>query len=465
MVNPTGYTALDLVGFSDKGAYSSAATYVKNDLAHYAGNVWRCLLDDTTAITPAEGLNWTIFIAEPSNAVESSIAPIETSPAEADHAQGSQLYFNDTLYKAKTAIAIGDALVVGTNIELADKITVQLAQKANTSSLANVATSGSYSDLSNKPTLGTAAAKDTTNAVTQNDTDPVESGAVYTSVNAVNSRVNDVSEEIAPIENGPVASQSYVLGEQFSRNDILCRATTDIAQGATLVLDTNYEVADNVTHQLTSLKEALTNLTEITTYQRALSMPQSGSFLDFVAANCIHTGLYTVDVGDVTNITDLPSGNYGAYSTSYVLSRSGVKQVFLTTYNSYVIWMNTAVNNNWSGWKKLSTDIELPTQRVAITGASEYYTIEQNAQYIESYYYKRYGMCFVGISVKCVTPRQYNADIASLPGADKFTTIYTMLVNYDDGSVMPMVFQAGHLYVKGGVAGKLYGGTFCYPIA
>ena len=222
MVTPTGYTALDLVGFTDRGAYSSSANYVKNDLAHYAGSIWRCLIDDTTNIVPAEGVNWTVFVAEPSNLVEASIAPIETSPAMAAHAQGTQLFYNDTLYKAKTAIAIGDTLTVGTNIEAADKVTVQISSKANsadlatvatsgaysdlsgtpnlatvatsgaysdlsgTPSLATVATSGSYSDLNNKPTLGTAAAKDSTNAVTQSSTDLVESGAVYTEIDSLN---------------------------------------------------------------------------------------------------------------------------------------------------------------------------------------------------------------------------------------------------------------------------------------
>lgn len=50
---------------------------------------------------------------------------------------------------------------------------------SGTPNLATVATSGSYADLSNKPSLGTAAAKDSTNAVTQSSTDLIESGAVY----------------------------------------------------------------------------------------------------------------------------------------------------------------------------------------------------------------------------------------------------------------------------------------------
>lgn len=62
MVEPTGYTALDLIGFTDKGTYSASATYVKNDLVHVGNSTWRCLIDDTTGITPTEGTNWTIFI-------------------------------------------------------------------------------------------------------------------------------------------------------------------------------------------------------------------------------------------------------------------------------------------------------------------------------------------------------------------------------------------------------------------
>ena len=43
-----------------------------------------------------------------------------------------------------------------------------------------MATTGAYSDLSGKPTLGTAAAKDATSSVTSGSTDLIESGAVYT---------------------------------------------------------------------------------------------------------------------------------------------------------------------------------------------------------------------------------------------------------------------------------------------
>ena len=55
----------------------------------------------------------------------------------------------------------------------------------------------SYSSLSGKPTLGTAAAKDSTNSVTSGSTDLVESGAVYSAIDAVSSvayKTSDSSE-------------------------------------------------------------------------------------------------------------------------------------------------------------------------------------------------------------------------------------------------------------------------------
>lgn len=131
MTEPTGYTAVGMVGFTDKGTYSASASYVKNDLVHYGGSIWCCLIDDTTGITPTEGANWTLFVGEPINMAERIIAPLEVSPSESAYSVGEQLIFNDVLYKAKTAIAVGDALVVDTNIELAPKVTSQIQTLTN----------------------------------------------------------------------------------------------------------------------------------------------------------------------------------------------------------------------------------------------------------------------------------------------------------------------------------------------
>lgn len=131
MVNPTGYTALDLVGYTDRGTYAATTNYVKNDLAHHNGIIWRCLIDDTIGITPVEGVNWTVFINAGSAAAEEIIAPIETSPAGAAHTSGTQLIYNDTLYDVIANISIGDSLTVGTNIQAAPKISSQIQTLTN----------------------------------------------------------------------------------------------------------------------------------------------------------------------------------------------------------------------------------------------------------------------------------------------------------------------------------------------
>ena len=210
MNEPTGYTALDLVGFTDQGEYASNKNYVKNDLVHYQGNTWRCLVDDTMGVQPTEGLNWTLFIGQPSNLVEAIIAPIEETVAIAAHSVGSMLIYSDTLYEVIEPIAIGDTLVdfaddpTNANIKVAPKVEEQIGAiktdledaetnigkayktddsasttiqdtdyvpmlEGNTkkktlwstivskikSALATVATSGDYNDLINQPTIPT----------------------------------------------------------------------------------------------------------------------------------------------------------------------------------------------------------------------------------------------------------------------------------------------------------------------
>ena len=126
MVEPTGYTALDLIGFTDKGVYNASASYVKNDIVHYQGDSWRVLVDDTTGVIPAEGLNYTLFIEAPTDVALDLIAQREAAVSTHAYSVGNQLIYNGTLYKVTSAIAIGDTLTVGTNIAAADTLTEQI---------------------------------------------------------------------------------------------------------------------------------------------------------------------------------------------------------------------------------------------------------------------------------------------------------------------------------------------------
>lgn len=147
MVNPTGYTALDFIGFTDKGAYAANVSYVKNDLVHYGGNIWRVLVDDTIGVTPAEGTSYTLFIGEPTNLIERIIAPLEENPATIAYGVGRQIIYNNYLYEVVKNIAVGDILVAyeddptNANIKRASPVETQVlalnASKVNKNDVVN----------------------------------------------------------------------------------------------------------------------------------------------------------------------------------------------------------------------------------------------------------------------------------------------------------------------------------------
>lgn len=119
MVEPTGYTALDLVGFTDKGTYSSSATYVKNDLVDYGGDKWQCMADDVSNVTPTEGAYWHKWIDMSDVSGKADITAIginETgATASKEYAFGEHFYKNGKFCTAKAAIARGAQFTLNTN--------------------------------------------------------------------------------------------------------------------------------------------------------------------------------------------------------------------------------------------------------------------------------------------------------------------------------------------------------------
>lgn len=121
--------------------------------------------------------------------------------------------------------------------------------------LAAVATSGSYNDLTdqpdipdaqvqsdwneadstkvdyikNKPTLGTAAAKDSTNAVTQGSTDLLESGAAYTEL-AKKANTNDLGTAAAKDSTASVTENSTDLVESGGVFTAIDNARGDVTE-------------------------------------------------------------------------------------------------------------------------------------------------------------------------------------------------------------------------------------------
>ena len=106
---------------------------------------------------------------------------------------------------------------------------------SNTPNLATVATSGSYADLSNTPTLGTAAAKNSTNTISSGSTDLIESGSVYslkqTLETALGGKINtsDIANNLTTTTAGKVldATQGKILNDNITNKHKLTRKTVN----------------------------------------------------------------------------------------------------------------------------------------------------------------------------------------------------------------------------------------------
>lgn len=132
------------------------------------------------------------------------IAPIEVSPATIAHSAGSYIFYNSLLYKVKTPIAIDDTLVVDTNIELAPNVTQQII-------------------------------------------------AVGARVDSSNTDIQNTRNLIAQTETSP-STHAYTVGQQLIYNNTLYKVKSIIAVDDALVVDTNIELAGDITTQLANLK-------------------------------------------------------------------------------------------------------------------------------------------------------------------------------------------------------------------
>jgi hypothetical protein len=252
MVNPTGYTALDFIGFTDKGTYAANVNYVKNDLVHYGGNIWRVLVDDTIGITPAEGTSYTLFIGEPTNLVERIIAPLEDNPATVAYAKGRQIIYNDYLYEVVKNIAVGDTLVAyeddptNANIKLASPVETQVlalkADKVNKSDVVNnvtTTTAGKVLDARQGKALQDGINAKVNKSDIANNVTTTAEGKVLDArqgkalQDGINAKVNksDIANNVTTTAEGKVldARQGKALQDKINKHFFIDRTSTPLS--------------------------------------------------------------------------------------------------------------------------------------------------------------------------------------------------------------------------------------------
>lgn len=290
---PSGYTALDFVGFTDKDTYAAATNYVRNDLVHYGGNIWKCLIDNTIGITPAEGANWTLWVGAPASLAERTIAPLENNPADVAYGVGRQIIYDDWMWEVVRPIAVGDTLI----------------------------------DVATDPTNGNIK-----------KSDPVE-----TQLLKVKAEADAMTGIIAPNEQAATMSQGYSAGEQFIRNNILYRAKTNISSGtawSSLVLGTDYEV---VTYTLVEQIAGKANTNDLGTAaaknstnavtQDSTDLVESGAVYDEI--DSLNEALAN-QVGDLTDLdTTVKTDLVSAINECVVeIKESGIVKVTTPSFSS-----------------------------------------------------------------------------------------------------------------------------------
>ena len=187
--------------------------------------------------------------------IESSIAPVEANPADSSRAYtiGKRLYIENVLYKVTAPIAIHDALVEGTNIEVADDITTQLdsiPDMTGATSLADGAHGfvpapqagdeakvlkgdGTWESALTGVNLTNLANKDVLryNSTSQKwENDQLNDKADKTDLTSI------IATGATNTTGAPITDGTY-----FYKDGVMSRAIANIAENATFTLNTNYE--------------------------------------------------------------------------------------------------------------------------------------------------------------------------------------------------------------------------------
>lgn len=129
-----------------------------------------------------------------------------------------------------------------------------------------------------------------------------------------------VNNTIAPAEETTTASRAYNIGEQFFLNDVLYKATDNIAQGDTITVGTNCSASDKLTEQIDSLNNDLGSKSS------ASAVTGNDAFSKIATLN---NDLTVLD-GDITNIQN----QIGSLISDGMI----VKSLFLSVgYNSILL--------------------------------------------------------------------------------------------------------------------------------
>ena len=307
------------------------------DLSALATNAALALKANTTDVTTALNLKANTADVNTAVATKANTTDVNTALAtKVDKVTGKALSTNDytTAEKSKLAAITGtntgdqDLSALATNAALALKanttdVNTALTLKANTSSLSTVATSGSYNDLSNKPTIPSAY------------TLPTASASVLGGVK--------VGSNLSVDGNG-------VLSANINAGSI--SGTVTVANGGTGATTLTGLVKGNGTNALTAAVAG-------TDYQAPLTLATTGTGAATFSGTTLTIPTYSLPIADATNLGGVKVGSNLSVDANGVLTANiNAGTLTGTTLAANVVNSSlTSVGTVTSGTFSLTTDI------------------------------------------------------------------------------------------------------------
>lgn len=230
----------------------------------------------------------------------------------------------------KDVPASGDAgqteVVLGSDTRLTDARTPTAhthitADITDFPTLAAVATSGNYSDLTGTPTIPDELADLSDDSTHRLVTDTEKSAWNNKCDNSV----------IAPVESGTTASRAYVRGEHFIKDGAFCTVISDISVGVTLTLNSNYEAGQ-------------INLKSILSSRILTSSDNMDNITDF--------GVYSWSSGNSPSNSPVISSN--TISAGCLVLRFASMGTIQVVFNDVYIVFRVKSGNTWTSWRRIA---------------------------------------------------------------------------------------------------------------
>lgn len=231
MAVPEGYTALARIGYADKGNYAAGTTYMTGDVVYHNGSSYVARKDNLKGVTPTNGNDWKYlargFAAETMTDVQATDTNGVLGTAGAQVV--SQALIDAIADRVMTKLVERSSIVQTESTDpstvpsspyfkqVTDKLTSDIAQKADASNLENKTVVGTYNipNITGVSTAPEQIAGGYHNVAKYSNGQCMYSMMVYVYTSAIsNSIIGTISSQFSPKQD--VSAYVYdVTGKRF----------------------------------------------------------------------------------------------------------------------------------------------------------------------------------------------------------------------------------------------------------